>query len=132
MWDPDVRMTTDQALKHTWGADRDQEGRYHITPLAHLDSREGDKPFGTSSTTMSLNVDDTTISALCEFQKASRFRKHCMSLMAWSLTQEERSRVRDAFIELDVKRQGTISLEQLKLVLTEKFGTEDSRLKPLL
>merc|ERR1719356_1498179 len=37
--DPNERMTTEQALKHTWIADRDQTGRYHITPLAHMESR---------------------------------------------------------------------------------------------
>jgi len=124
--DPNSRLTSEQALKHPWIANRDQSGHYRITPLAKLDSRDamGDNE--------SLNIDESTIDALCQFQQASRFRRACMSLMAWSLTRDERAAVRDAFIELDVKRQGTIKLCELQQVLRDKFGSNDSQIKPLL
>merc|ERR1712063_193944 len=51
--------------------------------------------------------------------------------MAWSLTNEERSRVRDAFIAMDESRQGTITLAELKKVLTEKFEITDDQVKPI-
>eukprot|EP00930_Biecheleria_cincta_P088668 TRINITY_DN7791_c0_g1_i2.p1 TRINITY_DN7791_c0_g1~~TRINITY_DN7791_c0_g1_i2.p1 ORF type:complete len:611 (-),score=87.49 TRINITY_DN7791_c0_g1_i2:84-1889(-) len=114
--DPKQRLTSEAALKHEWIANRDQTGHYHITPLARLDSKEEGA---------SLNIDSDTIGALCEFHKASRFRRACMSLMAWSLTQEERAAVRDAFIELDVKRTGTIKLSELQQVLSRKIDNKD-------
>merc|ERR1711920_618170 len=35
--DPNDRLSSDQTLKHPWIAERDQTGRYKITPLAKLD-----------------------------------------------------------------------------------------------
>lgn len=118
------RFSAEQALKHPFIADRDQSGRYHITPLARIGSNDFDQG--------SLNVDNETIDALCSFAQASKFRRACLSLMAWSLSVEERSMVRDAFIELDVERQGTIKLHQLKEVLQAKFDVEDENIKPLM
>lgn len=114
---PKKRLTSEDALKHEWIANRDQTGHYHITPLAQLDSEDG-------TGGGSLNVDSDTIGALCEFHQASRFRRACMSMMAWSLTQQERAAVRDAFIELDVKRQGTIKLSELQQVLRPKLDNK--------
>jgi len=45
--------------------------------------------------------------------------------MAWSLTNEERAQVRDAFMELDKDRSGAISLQEFKKVLEEKFHITD-------
>ncbi|CAK0890786.1 unnamed protein product [Prorocentrum cordatum] len=50
-----------------------------------------------------------------------------MSVMAWSLTNEERSKVRDAFLRIDANNQGTITLLELKGVLTTEFHLEDER-----
>lgn len=124
--DASQRLTAEQALKHPWIADRDQSGRYHITPLARLDSNVS------QDSEMHLNVDGSTIDALSSFAHASKFRRACMSLMAWSLSQEERAAVRDKFIELDVKRQGTIKLSELQEVLQKQFDGKDERIKPLL
>eukprot|EP00959_Pyramimonas_sp_CCMP1952_P260558 5448288-Pyramimonas_sp.AAC.1 len=45
--------------------------------------------------------------------------------MAWSLTNEERSQVRDAFIAMDESKQGTIRLVDLKKILQDKFDIPD-------
>jgi len=117
--DPGQRLTSEQALKHDWIARRDQSGRYHITPLAQLQADDG------KLDSSMLNVDDDTIDALIKFTQASRFRRACMSVMAWTLSQQERAAVRDAFIELDVKRQGTIKLAELKQVLS-RFNVSET------
>ncbi|CAK0907928.1 unnamed protein product [Prorocentrum cordatum] len=44
-----------------------------------------------------------------------------MEMMAWSLSNEERAQVRDAFIAIDEGRTGTITLLELKKVLQDKF-----------
>lgn len=118
--DPSKRLTAEQALKHPWVAKRDQTGRRYVTPLGELADGGEDRM-------ATLNVDDETMGALCCFAQASRFRRACMSLMAWSLTAEERSQVRDTFIELDTDRQGTIKLSDFKNVLMSKFNLDEER-----
>merc|ERR1719409_2448226 len=54
-----------------------------------------------------------------------------MSLMAWSLSQEERAQVRDAFIEMDVNRTGTISLKEFRDTLVQRFKVEDEHVKSI-
>merc|ERR1719243_530952 len=41
--------------------------------------------------------------------------------MAWSLSAEERAQVRGIFLELDTRREGVITMEQLQRVLQEEF-----------
>merc|ERR1719281_1474241 len=50
-----------------------------------------------------------------------------MSMCAWSLTNDERTKVRDAFIEIDTERTGTIKLGELKKVLEDKFHISDEQ-----
>eukprot|EP00434_Breviolum_minutum_P041274 symbB.v1.2.036715.t1/scaffold5176.1/size30145/4 len=45
-----------------------------------------------------------------------------MEMMAWSLSNEERAKVRQHFIALDKSQQGTIKLGDLKQVLAEQFN----------
>merc|ERR1712050_219035 len=51
--------------------------------------------------------------------------------MAWSLTKEEQASVRKAFLEIDQDKSGTISLLDLKKVLTERFDVEDEMIIPI-
>lgn len=44
-----------------------------------------------------------------------------MELMAWSLSTEERARIQDYFEAMDVSQRGTITLQELKAVITDKF-----------
>lgn len=88
--DPTKRLTAQQALEHSFLKDR------------------------TKSTN---DVDSSTLEALCSFGQASAFRKACLNVMAWSLSNEERASVRDAFLALDVDKTGVIRLWELKQVL---------------
>mmetsp|Transcript_18060 Transcript_18060/g.38565 ORF Transcript_18060/g.38565 Transcript_18060/m.38565 type:complete len:541 (+) Transcript_18060:97-1719(+) len=92
--DPQARLTASQALQHPWIKSRDEPG-------AHLDH--------------------SIAESLSNFAQESQFRRACMQLMAWSLTAEERGEVRDAFLELDRKRTGTITITDFKSVLEAKF-----------
>lgn len=112
MTDPEKRLGVEDALKHPWISERDQTDRRYITPLAVL-AKDPKAP---------LSVSVEIVEALFSFAKMSRFRRLCFSLMAWSLTQEERCEVRDAFIELDVERQGVIKLSSLKQVMKERLN----------
>merc|ERR1712183_1148553 len=51
-----------------------------------------------------------------------------MFMMAWSLTNAERAKVRDLFLEMDKSNQGTITLGEFKSVLKDKVDMGDERL----
>mmetsp|Transcript_42569 Transcript_42569/g.97618 ORF Transcript_42569/g.97618 Transcript_42569/m.97618 type:complete len:560 (-) Transcript_42569:272-1951(-) len=95
------RMTAEAALQHKW-----LTCRHQTIGTAHV-------------------VDTGVIEALRRFSQASKFRRACLSVMAWSLSHEERKSVCDAFLALDTSRQGTIKLWQLRDVLSETFHIED-------
>lgn len=93
--DPYKRLTAAQSLQHPW----------------ILHRRENDD----------LNVDKGVVEALRQFGKVSKFRRCCLEMMAWSLSNADRAQVRKHFIALDRSQQGTIKLGDLKQVLTQQF-----------
>jgi len=88
--DPAKRMTAKAALEHHFVAHR------------------------TSGVT---RIDVKTLHHFQNFASASLFRRVCFSMMAWSLSMEDRQSLRSNFLELDAQKQGTISLPQFKAVL---------------
>mmetsp|Transcript_67927 Transcript_67927/g.106887 ORF Transcript_67927/g.106887 Transcript_67927/m.106887 type:complete len:553 (+) Transcript_67927:105-1763(+) len=93
---PDVRLTAPQALEHPWLASQ-QVG------------------YGSES------VDSVVLHDMCAFAQESKFRRACMLAMAWSLTNEERKKVRQAFLQIDTSHNGTISLGDFKKVVEDHF-----------
>jgi Ca2+-binding EF-hand superfamily protein len=51
--------------------------------------------------------------------------------MAWSLTSKERIQVREAFLEMDKNQRGTITLAELKTVLTSKYTITDDQVREI-
>jgi calcium-dependent protein kinase len=102
--DPERRLSAEQALSHEF-------------ILAH------DK--------QDIEIDHGVADALRNFSQASNFRRACMNVMAWSLSNEERAKVRDMFIKMDTSNKGTITMCELKQVLTEKFTITDDQIKPI-
>jgi calcium-dependent protein kinase len=96
------RLSAEQALAHTWIKDRDHT-KYEI--------------------------DHGVADALREFGKATKFRRCCMEMMAWSLSNEERAQVRDAFIAMDENKKGTITLLELKKVLQDQFHVPNEEIQ---
>jgi len=94
---PTDRLTAQAALEHPWIKQRDE-----------------------TEQTESV-VDETTVQALVSFAQGSQFRRAAMQMMAWSLTNEERAEVRQAFIDIDTDRSGAISIVEFKQVLEERF-----------
>mmetsp|Transcript_111660 Transcript_111660/g.346472 ORF Transcript_111660/g.346472 Transcript_111660/m.346472 type:complete len:530 (-) Transcript_111660:203-1792(-) len=97
---PELRLTAQTAMDHAWMAKRHQ---------------------ATDST-----VDAEVVSALRQFGQASKFRRCCLEMMAWSLSNDERKNVREYFIKMDKNKQGTITLGELKSVLVEQFKVPDA------
>jgi calcium-dependent protein kinase len=103
--DTSIRLTAEQALNHDF--------------IKHLETERG--------SVQDTAVDSNIAEALMGFAEASNFRRACMSVMAWSLTNEERAKVRDAFLRIDTNRTGTITLKELKDVLVNEFDVEDEK-----
>jgi calcium-dependent protein kinase len=101
--DPEKRLSAQQALEHPWIAERDQ---------MHLKAEEA-----------ALNQE--AVESLVKFGQISNFRKACLSMMAWSLSVEERSQIRDAFLAIDKDRSGAITIQEFKSVLEDKFHITD-------
>jgi calcium-dependent protein kinase len=94
--DPDERMTADQALQHDFIV----KGRSVGRPTDSC-------------------IDESIKDALAGYVHSSRFRRACMSMMAFSLTNEERAKVRNAFLEMDKNNTGAITLGEFKQALSE-------------
>ncbi|CAL1164970.1 unnamed protein product [Cladocopium goreaui] len=96
---PSHRLSADEALGHAWIAKREVVAKSYV------------------------NKD--IVDALCSFSESSAFRRACLSVMAISLSNEERQEVHKAFLEIDKDHSGTITLSELKSVLEDKFHIQD-------
>eukprot|EP00434_Breviolum_minutum_P000003 symbB.v1.2.000003.t1/scaffold5.1/size591573/3 len=96
---PTLRLSADQALGHAWIAKREVVAKSYVSK--------------------------DIVDALCSFSESSAFRRACLSVMAISLSNEERAEVHKAFLEIDKDHSGTITLSELKSVLEEKFHIQD-------
>eukprot|EP00403_Amphidinium_massartii_P015291 CAMPEP_0178428868 /NCGR_PEP_ID=MMETSP0689_2-20121128/30506_1 /TAXON_ID=160604 /ORGANISM="Amphidinium massartii, Strain CS-259" /LENGTH=539 /DNA_ID=CAMNT_0020050667 /DNA_START=67 /DNA_END=1686 /DNA_ORIENTATION=- len=68
-----------------------------------------------------VDVDPCIVEALRDFGHQSNFRRCCLSLMAWSLSYEERAQVEEYFIAMDVHHHGAITYGDLKQIMCDKF-----------
>jgi len=96
---PDERLSASEALSHQW--------------IKSNGGRNGSA------------LDCDVIDSLCQFQNASRFRRVCMSMMAWSLSPEQVSRVRAMFLELDHDKSGYVTIYELRTALERTVSTQD-------
>jgi len=97
--DPKKRLSCQGALDHTWIANRHK---------------------------YKTEVNQDICDALRQFGHASKFKRVCMEMMAWSLSNEERAKVRNYFIAMDTSQNGTITLAELKEILINKFHITDA------
>lgn len=106
--DPEQRTSAEKALKHQWLARRNDAKTTDI-----------DKP----------EVEDGVIDALRSFANASKFRRSCLQMMAWSLSAEERAKVTQDFLDIDKNHSGTILLSELKDILTKKLDIPNEEIQ---
>jgi len=103
--DPNERLSAEQALKHPWIEERNS---VRVTEESDLD--------------------DGIVTSLVDFARVSHFRRACMSMMAWTLSNQERAEVRKAFMELDTDKSGTITMYELKSVLAQRVSMSDGQM----
>jgi len=107
--DVSVRMTAEQALQHEFIV-----GRSDLAKEA-----------------VNAKVDGESLKSLIEFSHASKFRRACMSCMAWSLTNEQRIELREAFLAMDTDKKGSITLGEFKKALEERFDFDETEIKQI-
>jgi len=73
-----------------------------------------------------MTVDESIAHSLRGFGQASKFRRACLSMMAWSLTNAEQEQVRKDFLEIDKSKEGTITLTELRTLLMNKLEIYDA------
>lgn len=99
------RLSAKTALDHPWIASRHKHG--------------------------ATEVSSDICEALRSFGQASKFRRCCLEMMAWSLSNEERAKVREYFIMMDKSQEGTITLAELKAVMIDKFHISDEETREI-
>jgi calcium-dependent protein kinase len=100
---PEQRLTAVLALEHPWIANRQE--------VTHNE------------------LSDDNVRAMIAFSQESKFRRQCMLAMAWSLSNEERAKLRSAFMAMDKENHGTITLPQFKQCVEEHFHLPDDQVK---
>lgn len=108
---PDKRLSAPDALKHPWMSQKIEIYRTE------------------SNMTRKTLVDSQVVDALKRFANTSKFRRACMSIMAWTLTSAEQERMRQAFIALDTDGRGVLTLFDLKTVLERQLDMPDDEVK---
>jgi len=93
--DPQKRLSAEEALAHPW-----------------LNSTQSQNE---------LHLDDDVLKSLRAFSRASHFRRACLSMMAWSLSCEDRQDLHQQFLSLDNANKGTITLYEFKEVFHDNY-----------
>ncbi|XP_002521658.2 calcium-dependent protein kinase 28 [Ricinus communis] len=106
--DPRVRLTAAQALSHPW-------------------VREG----GNAS---EIPIDISVLNNMRQFVKYSRFKQFALRALASTLDDEELSDLRDQFDAIDVDKNGSISLEEMRQALAKDlpWKLKESRVLEIL
>lgn len=100
-FDPNLRLSAGQALEMPWMVNRDT--------------------LRSSQSSMVQSLDRATLRSLRSFASASSFRRAVLSMMAWSLTAEDREELEHEFKEIDKTNSGFIKLGEFKEALQEHF-----------
>eukprot|EP00928_Gymnodinium_smaydae_P067575 TRINITY_DN50574_c0_g1_i1.p1 TRINITY_DN50574_c0_g1~~TRINITY_DN50574_c0_g1_i1.p1 ORF type:complete len:599 (-),score=134.19 TRINITY_DN50574_c0_g1_i1:28-1596(-) len=95
--DPVRRLSAAEALRHRW-----------------LSSRPG-------AEVPPAVIGADIVTSLRAFARASQFRRRLLSLMAWSLSTEDRVELRKQFLLMDKSSTGTITHGNLMKILMENF-----------
>lgn len=106
--DPRARLTASQALSHPW-------------------VREG----GSAS---EIPIDISVLNNMRQFVKYSRLKQFALRALASTLDEEELSDLRDQFDAIDVDKNGSISLEEMRQALAKDlpWKLKDSRVLEIL
>ncbi|KHN08825.1 Calcium-dependent protein kinase 28 [Glycine soja] len=106
--DPRARLTAAQALSHPW-------------------VREGGEA-------LEIPIDISVLSNMRQFVKYSRFKQFALRALASTLNEEELADIKDQFDAIDVDKNGSISLEEMRQALAKDlpWKLKESRVLEIL
>jgi calcium-dependent protein kinase len=104
---PDKRIDSRAALQHRWIV-------------------------GHCSNNNVMEIDAPVIDAIREWRLAPKLQRACMSLAAWSLTNEQHAVVRGFFLALDTDHDGAISPIELKETMMQKLQMSEDKVEEVL
>jgi len=99
--DVDQRMSAEEALQHPWIANR-QATTAEAEPMA-----------------------ESTVKSFRNFAQATTFRRVAFTMMSYSMSLDDRKKVRDAFLQIDTANTGTITMAELLQVLKNQGIAND-------
>jgi calcium-dependent protein kinase len=71
------------------------------------------------------------VDSLSSWKSLPKLRRACLTMLAWSLSEEERAAFRDQFSALDSDHNGTISYAELRSAIVENYGVKESQVKDI-
>eukprot|EP00931_Biecheleriopsis_adriatica_P018073 TRINITY_DN12745_c0_g1_i3.p1 TRINITY_DN12745_c0_g1~~TRINITY_DN12745_c0_g1_i3.p1 ORF type:complete len:480 (+),score=94.57 TRINITY_DN12745_c0_g1_i3:33-1472(+) len=101
--DPLARPSAEEALEHPW--------------------------FKAACVSIEHDVSPSALEALCGFGDKTPFRRCCMRLMAFSLSDEQIRDLRQVFLCMDNKHHGSLELLELEKVLISKLRLEPEQVE---
>jgi len=78
-----------------------------------------------------VELDMQIVKSLRKFAHASHFRRAIYTMMAWSLTSDDRAELRDQFLVIDTQHNGTITHREIMRVLVENFHIDSEEAEHL-
>jgi len=102
---PERRLSASAALEHEWL----REGKPVQGPV----------------------LDVQVFRSMQRFSTASRFKRMCLSMLAWSLTEKDREELCQKFTAMDTNGNGRISLTEMRVALQENFDINSNEAETL-
>lgn len=114
-------------------AKRFVEALLNVEPQRRISAQEAlSHPWITSRTHEKETVIDIEIlNSLRDYARTSSFRRAVLSMMAWSLTREDRLHMRDQFLRIDTGNTGMITVKEMKTLLMENFHVDGEEAEAL-
>jgi calcium-dependent protein kinase len=103
--DPNRRLTAQAALMHPWIASSGNAGG---------------------------SIESSIVESLRAFPFLPRFRRLSLSVLPWSLSRNDHSQLREAFLAMDTRCRGVITSDELRTALVDQFGAEEHEVAGVL
>jgi len=77
-------------------------------------------------------IESSILDSLRAFPLLPRFRRCCLSVLSWSLSRNDHSQLREAFLAMDTHGRGVITAEELRTALVDQFGAQENEVIEIL
>jgi len=106
--EPTERLSAEAAMEHTWLAEEWERTRKLSSKLSSNSSMNGEPTEGSK-----------LVESLRAYGSSSKLRKTALMVVAHRAESKQIKEIREAFLEMDTSKEGTITLAELKAVLEQ-------------